>query len=200
MQLVLLLPNILDTNIRKPLSMSANFYNVDLLRNPATRAKAFEAMVNDLTPQLYAQIRRIVQYHEDADDVLQNTYLKAWNALDNFRGDAQLSTWLFRIAMNESISYMQRKRPTEQLGDEATDSVARTLEGDPYFDGDETELQLQQAIATLPEKQRVVFNLRYFDEMKYEEMSRLLDTSEGALKASYHLAVKKIEQYFNEHD
>lgn len=180
--------------------MSANFYNVDLLRNPATRAKAFEAMVNDLTPQLYAQIRRIVQYHEDADDVLQNTYLKAWNALDNFRGDAQLSTWLFRIAMNESISYMQRKRPTEQLGDEATDGVARSLEGDPYFDGDETELQLQQAIATLPEKQRVVFNLRYFDEMKYEEMSRLLNTSEGALKASYHLAVKKIEQYFNEHD
>lgn len=179
--------------------MSATFYNVDLLRNPATRAKAFEAMVKDLTPQLYATIRRIVQYHEDADDVLQNTYLKAWRALDTFRGDAQLSTWLFRIAMNESISYMQRQRPTETIDDEATD-VARTLEGDPYFDGDETELQIQQAIASLPEKQRIVFNLRYFEEMKYEEMSRLLSTSEGALKASYHLAVKKIEQYFKEHD
>lgn len=180
--------------------MSATLYNVELLRNPSTRAKAFEAMVKDLTPQLYATIRRIVQYHEDADDVLQNTYLKAWRALDNFRGESQLSTWLFRIAMNESISFVQRQHPTEAMGSEATNNVTRTLESDPYFDGNETELQLQQAIATLPEKQRIVFNLRYFEEMKYEEMSNLLSTSEGALKASYHLAVKKIEAYFNEHD
>lgn len=179
--------------------MSNHLYNIELLRNPSTRSQAFEAMVNDLTPQLYMHIRRIVQYHDDANDVLQNTYLKAWKALDSFRGEAQLSTWLFRIALNESISFMQRKRPTDSLSDDMEDRV-QTLESDPYFDGDETELQLQQAIAHLPEKQRVVFNLRYFEEMKYEEMSKLLDTSEGALKTSYHLAVKKIEQYFNEHD
>ena len=168
--------------------MATQSYNVELLHNPSTRSQAFEAMVNDLTPKLYMHIRRIVQYHDDANDVLQNTYLKAWKSLENFRGESQLSTWLFRIALNESISFMQRKRPTD------------SLDRDPYFDGDETELQLQQAIATLPEKQRIVFNLRYFEEMKYEEISRLLDTSEGALKASYHLAAKKIEQYFNEHD
>ena len=179
--------------------MSNHLYNIDLLRNPATRSRAFEAMVNDLTPQLYMHIRRIVQYHDDANDILQNTYLKAWKALDNFRGEAQLSTWLFRIAINESISFMQRKRPTDSLNDETNDT-ALMLESDPYFDGDETELQLQQAIASLPEKQRIVFNLRYFEEMKYERMSQLLNTSEGALKASYHLAVKKIEQFFNEHD
>ena len=179
--------------------MPNHLYNIELLRNPSTRSHAFEAMVNDLTPQLYMHIRRIVQYHDDANDVLQNTYLKAWNALDSFRGEAQLSTWLFRIALNESISFMQRKRPTDSLNDDMADTV-QTLESDPYFDGDETELQLQQAIARLPEKQRVVFNRRYFEEMKYEEMSSLLNTSEGALKTSYHLAVKKIEQYFNEHD
>lgn len=179
--------------------MPNHLYNIELLRNPSTRSQAFEAIVNDLTPQLYMHIRRIVQYHDDANDVLQNTYLKAWKALDNFRGEAQLSTWLFRIALNESISFMQRKRPTDSLSDDMEDMV-QTLASDPYFDGDETELQLQQAIARLPEKQRVVFNLRYFEEMKYEEMSQLLDTSEGALKTSYHLAVKKIEQYFNEHD
>lgn len=174
-------------------------FDASALYDPATRTRAFEAMVRAYTPQLYAQIRRIVQYHDDADDVLQNTYLKAWQALDTFRGESKLSTWLYRIALNESISFLQRQRNDSSLSDESGEA-ARSLESDPYFDGDETELMLQQAIATLPEKQRVVFNLRYFDEMKYEEMSRLLSTSEGALKASYHLAVKKIEQYFNEHD
>lgn len=174
-------------------------FSITLLQDPATRRSAFEAMVRAYTPQLYAQIRRIVQYHDDADDVLQNTYLKAWQALETFRGDSKLSTWLYRIALNESLTFLQKQHNDESLSDEGCDA-ARSLESDPYFDGSETELLLQQAIASLPEKQRIVFNLRYFDEMKYEEMSRLLSTSEGALKASYHLAVKKIEQYFNEHD
>ena len=130
---------------------------------------------------------------------MQNTFMKAWQALDTFRGDCQLSTWLYRIALNESLTMLQRQHPTESLSDD-TGEAARTLESDPYFDGDETELLLQQAIASLPEKQRIVFNLKYFDEMKYEEMSQLLDTSVGALKASYHFAVKKIEAYFHEHD
>ena len=141
-------------------------YSIDTLRNPDTRTQAFAAMVRDTTPKLYTQIRRIVQYHDDADDVLQNTYMKAWQALDSFRGDCQISTWLYRIAMNEALSLLQR----------------------------------QHAIATLPEKQRIVFNLKYFDEMKYKDMSTMLETSVGALKASYHLAVKKIEEYFNAHD
>lgn len=175
-------------------------YNIELLQNPETRMMAFAEMVKDLTPQLYTHIRRIVQYHDDADDVLQNTFMKAWQALDNFRGDCQISTWLYRIALNESLSLLQRTRTDERLSDEVNEGCARSLESDAYFDGDELELKLQKAIASLPDKQRIVFNLRYFDEMKYSEISSLLSTSEGALKASYHLAVKKIEQYFVEND
>lgn len=175
-------------------------YNIELLQNPKTRMMAFAEMVKDLTPQLYTHIRRIVQYHDDADDVLQNTFMKAWQALDNFRGDCQISTWLYRIALNESLSLLQRTRTDERLSDEVNEGCARSLESDAYFDGDELELKLQKAIASLPDKQRIVFNLRYFDKMKYSEISSLLSTSEGALKASYHLAVKKIEQYFVEND
>ena len=174
-------------------------FSIDQLRNPETRYVAFGELVRLYTPQLYAQIRRIVQYHEDADDVLQNTFLKAWQNLDNFRGDCLVSTWLYRIALNESLSHLERCRRTESL-DDADNAAVRSLESDPYFDGDETERLLQEAIATLPEKQRIVFNLKYFEEMKYESMSELLGTSVGALKASYHLAVKKSEQYFNSLD
>lgn len=174
-------------------------HNIQLLQNADTRAKAFAELVKELTPQLYVHIRRIVQFHDDADDVMQNTFMKAWQALDNFRGDCQFSTWIFRIAVNECLNFMQRRHFTESI-DNQPESEMRSLESDPYFDGDETELLLQKAIATLPDKQRIVFNLRYFDEMKYSDMSDLLSTSEGALKASYHLAVKKIEQYFNEND
>jgi len=167
------------------------------LINPETRRAAFEELVRKYSAQLYQQIRRIVQYHDDADDVLQNTFLKAWTALDNFRGDAQVTTWLYRIAMNESITFLQKQRNNVSLDDEEG-LAARSLEGDPYFDGDEIELQLQTAIAQLPEKQRVVFNLRYYDEMPYEEMSKVLDTSVGALKASYHFAVQKLQKYLDD--
>lgn len=174
-------------------------FNIEKLRNPDTRVEAFGEMVRALSPRLYMQIRKIVQYHDDADDVLQNTFLKAWEGLDKFRGDSMLSTWLYKIALNESLAFLQRQHSAESLNDESGEAV-RTLEADSYFDGDETELMLQKAIATLPEKQRIVFNLKYFEEMKYEQMSELLDTSVGALKASYHLAVKKIEQYFHDAD
>lgn len=176
-------------------------YDIKLLQNPQTRMQAFAEMVNDLTPKLYTHVRRIVQYHDDADDVLQNTFMKAWQALDTFRGDCQIFTWLYRIATNESLCFLQKQKqhPTESIHNNADEQV-RTLETDPYFDGDETELLLQQAIATLPEKQRIVFNLKYFEEKPYNEISQILDTSEGALKASYHFAVKKIEQFFAEHD
>lgn len=174
-------------------------YNINLLQNPQTRMQAFAEMVNDLTPKLYTHIRRLVQYHDDADDVLQDTFMKAWQALDTFRGDCQIFTWLYRIATNESLSLLQKQSITESINANTNEQV-RTLETDPYFDGDETELLLQQAIASLPDKQRIVFNLKYFEEKPYTEISQLLHTSEGALKASYHIAVKKIELFFAEHD
>ena len=167
------------------------------LINPDTRRAAFEELVRKYSVQLYQQIRRIVQYHDDADDVLQNTFLKAWTALDNFRGDAQVTTWLYRIAMNESMTFLQKQRNNVSLDDEEG-LAARSLESDPYFDGDEIETQLQEAIAQLPEKQRIVFNLRYYDEMPYEEMSKVLDTSVGALKASYHFALKKLQKFLDD--
>ena len=186
---------------RSQFFMVENRYLLETLNqrliNPETRRAAFEELVRKYSAQLYQQIRRIVQYHDDADDVLQNTFLKAWTALDNFRGDAQVTTWLYRIAMNESITFLQKQRNNVSLDDEEG-LAARSLEGGPYFDGDEIELQLQTAIAQLPEKQRVVFNLRYYDEMPYEEMSKVLDTSVGALKASYHFAVQKLQKYLDD--
>lgn len=164
------------------------------LINPETRRSAFEELVRRYTPQLYQQIRRIVLYHDDANDVLQNTFLKAWTALDKFRGDAQVSTWLYRIAMNESLTFLQKQKEQVSLSDDEG-NVARTLESDKYFDGDKLEADFQAAIARLPEKQRIVFNLRYFKEMPYEEMSRVLGNSVGALKASYHFAVLKLQTY-----
>ena len=171
-----------------------------MLKDPKTQREGFAVMVSQYSESLYWKVRHIVIDHDDADDVLQNTFMKAWLALDDFRGDCQISTWLYRIALNESLSLLQRTHTDERLSDEVNEGCARSLEGDAYFDGDELELKLQKAIASLPDKQRIVFNLRYFDEMKYSEMSSLLSTSEGALKASYHLAVKKIEQYFVEND
>ena len=156
-------------------------------------------MVRQYSEQLYWQIRRIVLTHEDADDVLQNTFLKAWNGLDGFHGESKVITWLSRIAINESLDFLRRnKNPLVSTDDDM--SVANTLLADDYFDGSETEALLQQAIATLPDVQRTVFQLRYFEEMKYSEISQLLDTSEGALKASYHLAVKKISAFFKSRD
>lgn len=165
---------------------------ISRLRDPDTRHAAFEEMVRTYSPQIYRQIRRMVQYHDDADDVMQETFIKAWQGLDSFRGDAKLSTWLYRIATNESLTFLAKQR--NQVSFEDAD-VARSLESDIYFDGDHAELLLQQAIAQLPPKQRSVFNLKYFEQMKYEEMSEVMQTSVGALKASYHIAVKKIESY-----
>ena len=169
------------------------------LQDPKTQTRAFEEIVNHYSQPLYWQIRRLVVEHEDADDVLQNTFIKAWTNITSFRGESKLSTWLYKIAYNESLTFLNHKR--EQLSlDDLNSMVTETLESDPYFDGDETQLMLQEEINSLPDKQKAVFNMKYFEEMKYEEMSQITGTSVGALKASFHLAVKKIEEYFNNRD
>lgn len=169
------------------------------LQDERTRRQAFSQVIAVYQERLYWHVRKMVLVHEDADDVLQNTFLKAWKNLDSFRGESKLSTWLYRIAINESITFLNKQRQERQLTvDEENSFMLDSLQADPYFDGDELQVLLQEAILTLPDKQRQVFNLRYFDEMKYEDMSDLLGTSVGALKASYHIAAKKIEEFFNQ--
>jgi RNA polymerase sigma-70 factor (ECF subfamily) len=161
---------------------------------------AFKLLVNKYKERLYWHCRRIVISHDDADDALQNTFVKVWKNLKNFRADSSLYTWLFRIATNESLTVLKsnKKHPFGSDGKDIESRMAENLISDPYFDGDEALLKLQKAILSLPDKQRVVFNLKYYDELKYEEMSKVLETSVGALKASYHHAVKKIEKYLRE--
>ncbi|MBP5381570.1 MAG: sigma-70 family RNA polymerase sigma factor [Bacteroidaceae bacterium] len=167
------------------------------LQDENSRDAAFTKLVNIYKEPLYWQIRRMVLNHDDADDILQNTFIKAWNGIAAFRGESKLSTWLYRIGTNETLNFLERQHhPLISLDDEES-HVATTLQSDPHFDGDETQIQLQQAINQLPAKQRQVFTLKYYDEMKYEDMSQILDTSVGALKASYHHAVKKICDFFN---
>ena len=173
----------------------------ELLMKPETQRKGFEMLVRQYSEQLYWQVRRIVLTHEDSNDVLQNTFIKAWNGLSSFHGDSKVLTWLSRIAINESLDFVRKQKNIAVVSaDDSESSVANTLMADEYFDGDETEAQLQEAIASLPEVQRTVFTLRYYDEMKYSEMSELLSNSEGSLKASYHIAVKKISEFFKSHD
>lgn len=166
-----------------------------LLSDSATREKGFGIVVNQYSEQLYWKIRGIVFSHDDADDVLQNTLLKAWKNLDDFQGKSKLSTWLYRIAINESLDFLRHQKTQKEVRSDADLSVTNRLLADEYFDGDRGEALLQAAVATLPEVQRAVFTLRYYDEMKYSEMSRVMGTSEGALKASYHIAVQKIKDY-----
>ena len=166
----------------------------------ATKEKAFTAIIKKYQEKLYWHIRRLVVQHEDANDVLQNVFIKVWNGLENFREDSQLYTWLYRIATNESLTFIeQQKRRSAISIDNEENPVALKLRAEKDFDPAKAEWKLQMAMQELPEKQRLVFNLRYFDEMPYEEMSRVLDTSEGALKASYHHAVKKIEDFILNH-
>lgn len=169
------------------------------LSDPKTQRQAFSLVVQQYSEQLYWKIRHIVISHEDANDVLQNAFVKAWTNLDDFQGRSKLSTWLYRIAINEALDFLRRQKTQGAVSADDL-SVANRLMADEYFDGDETQALLQEAISRLPDVQRTVFTLRYFDEMKYSDMSRQLGTSEGALKASYHLAVKKITEFFHQRD
>jgi RNA polymerase sigma-70 factor (ECF subfamily) len=171
---------------------------IERLQNKETLESAFSGLVKEYSEPLYWQIRKIVLVHDDANDVLQNTFIKAWTNIGNFRGDSKLSTWLYSIAINEAITFLNKHRAQNNISvDDAGTFLLSKLEGDEYFDGDQAQLKLQKAILTLPEKQRIVFNMKYFNEMKYEEMSEILNTSIGALKASYHHAVKKIEDFLS---
>jgi RNA polymerase sigma-70 factor (ECF subfamily) len=170
-----------------------------LFRISESRHHAFGLIVAKYKERLYWHIRKLLIDHNDTDDTLQNTFIKVWTGLDNFREDSGLFTWLYRIATNEALSFLNNKKRRFLLPiADVEKQLANTLENDTYFNGDELQLKLQKAILNLPEKQRLVFNMKYFDEMKYEDMSVILDTSVGALKASYHHAVKKIEKYLTE--
>ena len=175
---------------------------LDMLhKDEQSRRRAFESIVQANSEQLYWHIRQMVLNHDDANDILQNTFIKAWTNIDSFQANSKISTWLYRIAINETLTFINKQRNVTSIDiDDPDISIGDKLESDPYFDGNETERQLQEAIATLPEKQRMVFNMKYFEEMKYEDISDILGTSVGALKASFHLAVKKIEEFFNKID
>ena len=168
------------------------------LLHPKTQNEAFQKLLREYQKPLYNHIRNIVLNHDDTDDVLQNTFIKVFQNLKNFKGESKLFSWMYRIATNEAITFMQQRAKKQGISnEEAQQKAINKLESDVFFDGNEIQLKLQKAIATLPEKQQLVFKMRYFEEIKYEEMSEILTTSVGALKASYHIAVKKIEEYLH---
>jgi len=168
------------------------------LKSESSREVAFNILVKEYQEPLYMHIRKIVISHSDADDVLQNTFLKVWHNIENFRGESSLFTWLYKIATNEAFNYLKKVKriPLNSPNDEQEYFMA-SLKSDEFFSGDDIQHKLQRAILRLPEKQRVVFNMKYFDDIKYKDMAEILGTSVGALKASYHHAVKKIEEYIN---
>ena len=172
---------------------------VELLKSDTQRDEAFRLLVSDYKERLYWHIRNIVKSHDDADDVLQNTFIKVYKNIHNFKGDSKLFSWMYRIATNESITYINKEAKRQHISNEAVQQLAiQNLSADVYFEGSAIQLKLQKAIATLPQKQQLVFNMKYFEDLKYKDMAAILETSEGALKASYHLAVKKIEAYLTE--
>ncbi len=173
---------------------SADKELLEQFRDERTSHLAFKQIVEKYQRRVYWHVRRLVVDHDDADDVTQNTFIKAWKGLPGFKEDSQLFTWLYRIATNESFTFLKQKKANLNIPfEDVSYALHKTMIDDNFFTGDEIQKKLQKAILTLPEKQRLVFNMKYFDEMKYEEMSQVLGTSVGALKASYHIAVKKIE-------
>lgn len=166
------------------------------LRNPETKNYGFNLMVRKYQQKIYWHVRKMVIDHDDADDLVQEVFVKVWNHLDNFREDAKLYTWIYRIATNECLNFLRKKKSRFFLPiHDVQNELKEKLDSSPYIDGDEIQLKLQKALLKLPDKQRMVFNMKYFDEMKYEEISEITDTSVGSLKANYHHAVKKIEEF-----
>ena len=174
---------------------------LEMLRHEDSQRQAFTMIVDRYKEQLYWQIRRMVLSHDDANDILQDTFVKAWTSINYFRGDAKLTTWLYRIAMNECLTFLNKQKAQSEVSiDDGDAGMAEKLDGDVYFNGEKAQQLLQEALLTLPVKQRMVFNMKYYQEMKYEEISDIFGTSVGALKASYFHAVKKIEKYIELND
>jgi RNA polymerase sigma factor (sigma-70 family) len=166
------------------------------LQSDTTKEVAFKELLTLYKERLYWHIRHIVKSHEDADDVLQNTFIKIFRNIDKFKGESKLFSWMYRIATNEAITHINKNAKRKHItSEELQHQTIRNLKADVYFEGDDIQLKLQEAIARLPEKQQLVFNMRYFEDIKYSDLSEILNTSEGALKASYHIATKKIEEY-----
>ena len=184
--------------------MAKKAYNekeiIECLKEKNLQADAFSAIVEQYSQKIYWHIRRMVLSHDDADDLVQNTFVKAWMNIDKFRGESQISTWLYRIAINETLNFLAKNTGNTVSLDSPEGAVAKMLESDTHFNGDRADALLQEAISRLPDKQRLAFNMKYYENMKYEEMSEILGTSVGALKASYHIAVKKIEEYLSDKD
>lgn len=180
---------------------SADTQILSLIQNPARREEGFRLLLQQYQERLYWHIRRLVLEHEDANDVLQNVLIKVYRNIQKFEGKAKLYTWLYRIATNESLTFLTKKKKKLSVSMEGEASIlANNLTADEYFDGSQAQIKLQQALLRLPEKQKLVFSMRYFEGMSYEEISKILETSKGGLKASYHHAVKKIEQFIKDND
>lgn len=175
---------------------------ISMFADERTREAAFSQLLTKYQQKIYWHVRRMVINHDDADDVVQDIFIKVWRNLEKFREDSQLYTWLYRIATNECITFLNKKKQkfNVSLDDDSTSYLAETLADGQYFNGDQAQMKLQQALLTLPEKQKLVFNMKYFEDLKYDEISQILGTSVGALKASYHLAVKKIESFLKNND
>jgi RNA polymerase sigma factor (sigma-70 family) len=184
--------------------MSASVSDTEILskfQDEKTRNEAFNLLLKKYQQKIYWHVRRMVIDHDDADDLVQDVFIKIWKNLPGFRSDAQLYTWMYRIATNECITFLNKKKQKNNIPlDDVSYELAESLADSSYLSGDKVQLKLQQALLTLPDKQRLVFNMKYYDDMKYEEMSEVLGTSVGALKASFHLAVKKIEAHLLSHD
>lgn len=169
---------------------------IDALKDPNFKDQAFKTLLQNYQERLYWHIRKIVLLHEDANDVLQNTFIKIYKGIHTFNNNSALHTWMYRIAYNESMNFLEDKNKKKFItSEEISTKIIQNLEEDVYFDGDEIKLKLHKALLELPEKQRQVFHMKYFDELKFREISEILGTSEGALKASYHIAVKKIQEF-----
>lgn len=174
----------------------------DLIQNPAEHEKVFKVILTLYKERIYYHIRKMVINHDDADDVTQETFIKIWRNIDKYRGDSKLYTWLYRIATNESLTFLQKKRRDMSVPLEDNEGIVMQLEAnksDNYLSGDEVQIKLQRALLELTDKQRAIFNLKYFDDLKYEEIAEITDTSVGGLKAMYHISVKKIEEYLSKH-
>lgn len=173
---------------------------VDELRNKATRNLAFHKLVKLYQQRVYWLVRRLVVDHDDANDIVQDVFIKVWNNIDQYKGESELFTWIYRIASNDCFTFLNKKKKRFFISwQDTTENLANQLESDALFDGDEAEMLFKKAVLSLPEKQQLVFNLKYFDELKYSQIAAITGTSEGALKASYHHAVKKIEQFITAH-